>query len=149
MNRRGLLLGSCLLLSASAALAQAPAVDPLASLDGTDRSAFRTIIRAQMDAFLADDAERAFSYASPGIQTRFGNATNFLASVAASYGPVYRPQAVLFQEVIAIAGQPAQRVLVQAPDGGTVLAVYPMERQSDGSWRIDGCLLLRSDAQML
>ena len=53
------------------------------------------------------------------------------------------------EEVIAVAGQPAHQVLVQAPDGSTVMAVYPMERQSDGSWRIDGCFLSRSEAQML
>ena len=149
MNRRQLLCVAGLSLPVASAMAQSPAPDPLDTLQDIDRSAFRTIIRAQMDAFLADDAERAFSYASPGIQTRFGNAINFLASVAAAYQPVYRPQAVLFQEVIAVAGQPAQQVLVQAPDGSTVMAVYPMERQSDGSWRIDGCFLSRSEAQML
>ena len=130
-------------------LALTAAAGAAEAIDDDDRAAMRRVIRAQMDAFLADDAELAFSYASPSIRERYGDARVFMQSVAAAYRPVYRPQAVVFQEVVDLGGQPAQRVLVQGPGGETVLAVYPMERQDDGSWRIAGCYLLRSEAQML
>ena len=29
--------------------------------------------------------------------------------------------------------------------GAAYLAIYPMERQPDGSWKIDGCYLARPD----
>ena len=129
--------------------ARLPAQDTTPGFDAADRSAVVAVIRAQMEAFRADDAERAFSYASPDIRALYGDAETFLRAVASGYRPVYRPQAVLFEDVISIDGQPAQRVLVQSQEGETLLAIYPMQRQPDGSWRIDGCILLATDARML
>ena len=37
--------------------------------------------------------------------------------------------------------------LLVGPDGVPIMAQYVMERQPDGSWRIDGCLLERSAEQ--
>jgi len=36
-----------------------------------------------------------------------------------------------------------QRVELVGPDGVPALAHYVMQRQSDGSWRINGCFLTR------
>jgi len=36
-----------------------------------------------------------------------------------------------------------QRVLLVGPDGVPVVADYLMQRQPDGSWRINGCILER------
>jgi hypothetical protein len=36
-------------------------------------------------------------------------------------------------------------VLLVGPDGKPVMALYAMERQPDGSWRIDGCMLGKAD----
>jgi hypothetical protein len=58
-------------LAASAgALAQADAI-PRA-----DAQAIRSVIEAQLAAFAADDAEKAFSFASEGIQKTFGSPDN-------------------------------------------------------------------------
>ena len=62
-----------------------------AALDARAARAVRTLIEAQLDAFAAGDAERAFSYASPSIRTQFGDATRFMAMVQTAYPMVIRP----------------------------------------------------------
>ena len=110
---------------------------------GGDRDAAIAVIQAQMDAFQADRGAEAFSYASQGIRSHFGTADEFMTMVRTAYRPVYRPQWVQFLDLVDTARGPAQQVLVAGPDGEMVLAIYFMERQPDGSWRIDGCALRR------
>jgi len=38
-----------------------------------------------------------------------------------------------------------QHVELTGPDGAAAEALYFMERESDGSWRIDGCMLTKPD----
>jgi hypothetical protein len=108
-----------------------------------DRTAIRSIIAHQLAAFQQDDAVKAFSFASPGIQSKFGTPDNFMHMVKTSYRAVYRPQTVVFKELVTIEGTPTQQVLLVDPDGVPVLALYPMEKQADGGWKIDGCYLLQ------
>lgn len=114
-----------------------------------EKTEIRQIIQAQIDAFLADDAEAAFSLNSPGIKARFGNPKNFMKMVKTGYQPVYRPRAYFFKEIVNIEGQIVQHVLVIDQNEQPVLAIYPMERQQDGHWRIDGCFLTSADSQLL
>jgi hypothetical protein len=125
------------------------AADSNKSLNDMDRMTIRDTIQSQLDAFAADDEARAFALASPGIQAKAGNAAKFMAMVRANYQPVYRPRAVFFQDVTMMDGAPAQRVLVMDAKGAPVQAIYPMQRQDDGSWRINGCMLYRGKARML
>lgn len=119
------------------------------SLSDSDKMAIRDVVQAQLDAFKADDARLAYSYASPSIQAKTGSPSAFMAMVRTAYKPVYRPRAVFFQNITLMNGVPAQRVLLMDHNGTPVLAVYPMERQADDSWRINGCMLYKGDAQML
>ena len=57
------------------------------------------------------------------------------------YRPVYRPRSVQFGDLLVIDGVPAQEVSVVGPDGRPYLALYLMERQPDGAWKIRGCLI--------
>jgi hypothetical protein len=127
---RGLAL---LLLISMPAFAQAQ--------DGADKPAIVGVIQKQLDAFQGDRAAEAFGYASPNIQHLFGTADNFLAMVRQGYPPVYRPRSVDFRELVTSGGRIVQKVLFVGPDGVPVIAEYFMERQPDGSWRIDGCRL--------
>jgi hypothetical protein len=111
------------------------------ALSADDKAAIRDVIQAQVEAFRRDDGESAFALASPGIQRLFGTAEIFMDMVRQGYQPVYRPRRFDFGEVVTLGGQPAQRVDVVGPDGRPVIAVYPMTRLPDGSWRIDGCFL--------
>lgn len=110
-------------------------------LTDTDQMAIRSVIGKQLQAFQNDDADTAFSCASPAIQTQFGTAEHFLEMAASAYRPVYRPRSVMFESVVRIDGKVAQQVLVMGPDGGVFMALYVMQLQLDSSWRINGCFL--------
>jgi hypothetical protein len=110
-------------------------------LSAADRNAIRSVIEAQLAAFRADDGATAFGFASPSIQRQFGNPATFLAMVKSSYLPVYRPREVQFRRLIEHDGEPVQLVLLVGPDFAVVTAYYIMQRQADGTWRINGCVL--------
>lgn len=116
---------------------------PPARLTEADQTAIRAVIKEQIAAFQRDDGSAAFALASPGIQRQFGTPANFMAMVRSGYQPVYRPRRVEFREVVELFSSPTQKVLVIGPDGLPVLALYPMAKQPDGSWRTDGCYLVR------
>jgi Domain of unknown function (DUF4864) len=106
-----------------------------------DRSAIRGVIEAQIAAFRADDGVAAFGFASPSIQRQFGDPVTFLTMVKTGYLPVYRPREVQFRDLIEDRSEPVQRVLLVGPELDVVTAYYVMQRQADGTWRIDGCVL--------
>jgi len=131
----------CLALTTSAALqAQVPS---------SDASAIRAVIEAQLDAFKADDAPRAFSYAAPGIQALFGTPAKFLAMVQNEYPVVYRPASVAFLSAQEIDGQVSQVVQMTDTAGALWMAVYTLERQKDGAWRISGCALFHGTGRSI
>lgn len=105
-----------------------------------DAEAIRNVIEHQLQAFRADDGQQAFAYASPAIQSIFKSPDAFMSMVKAGYRPVYRPREVEFRDLVAMEGRWTQRVLVVGPDGVPVIVQYVMEKQPDGSWRIDGCV---------
>jgi len=111
------------------------------ALDEADRQAIRSVIEAQLAAFQADDGASAFGFASPSIQQMFGDPATFLAMVRTGYMPVYRPREVRFQRLILYQGEPVQLVLLVGPDLEVVTAYYAMQKQPDGTWRINGCFL--------
>ncbi|MEM7043360.1 MAG: DUF4864 domain-containing protein [Pseudomonadota bacterium] len=137
------LLGLALLLVMSMAslvtsTANADAIDQLSD---ADRAAIRQTISSQIEAFKADDADLAFSFATPMIQSRFGDASRFVAMVKRGYMPVYRPRQVEFSDLLDVRGKPTQRLVVIGPDNDVFSAYYMMERQDDASWRISGVIL--------
>ena len=136
-HRLAQLLSASLLALAPLGAAAQDAVPP------EDARAVREVIEAQLDAFLHDDAERAFALATPGIRTTFGSAENFLEMVRNSYAVVYRPRSVVFEAPQRFDDQVLQPVRFSDAEGHGWIAVYPMQRQPDGSWRTNGCQLAR------
>ncbi len=114
----------------------------LASPAAAQGSAIEQVIRDQMAAFARDDGEAAFAFATPGLRAMFGSAEMFMSMVRQGYQPVYRPRAVTFGELAEQDGQMVQEVGVIGPDGVPRIALYTMERQPDGTWRIAGCRLV-------
>ncbi len=104
--------------------------------------AIRSVIEQQIAAFARDDGVAAFSYASPNIRALFGSPEAFMSMVKAGYQAVYRAQQLTFKRTRARHGQIVQGLVVVGPDGLPVLAVYFMERQPLGDWRIDGVQML-------
>jgi len=111
-------------------------------LTDADRAAIRTVIERQLEALRQDDAVGAFALASPEIQAKFETPERFMTMVQTWYQPVYRPRQVVFRDLNPLAGQPTQAVLLVGPDGVPVMALYPMQQQPDGVWKIAGCYLV-------
>lgn len=107
----------------------------------TDEAAIRSVIQRQLEAFQRDDAEAAFAFASPEIQAQFGTSANFIYCVKTGYAPVYRPRAVVFEDLTTIEGMPAQRVMLMGANQELVQATYLMQQQFSSDWRIHGCFL--------
>ena len=120
-----------------------------AELGVDDRLAIRAVIEDQLAAFRRDDAAAAFAHASARIQARFQTPEIFMRMVRGGYQPVYRPRLVEFRDIFEWHGLPTQRVYLVGPDGVPVIALYPMERQPDGNWKIDGCTLVRAGDDMV
>ena len=112
-----------------------------AAPDAAASTAIRAIISDQMAAFRRDDAGAAFADASPFIQQKFGHPDLFLDLVRNAYAPVYRPREVEFRDLVQTEAGLDQRVFVIGPDGQAYLAHYLMQRQPDGTWKINGCVL--------
>ena len=129
-----------------AALLLLPASD-LARGQG-DSSAIRDVISSQLEAFGRDDGPGAFAFASPNIRTKFQTPENFMDMVRRHYAPVYRPREVSFQELRPGPRGPVQEVLLVGPDGELVTALYLMQQQPDGSWKINGVQLVKAPGQM-
>ena len=116
-------------------------------VSASDEAAIRSVITAQMDAFRHDDAGAAFRIASPHIEARFGNAANFLAMVKITYPAIYRAHDVSFGPSVRQTGAIVQQVALVGPDGAREVALYSMEREAKGAWRVDGCVLIRDASQ--
>jgi hypothetical protein len=119
--------------------------DGQAPLGDADKAAIRQVVQSQMAAFQKDDGAAAFALATPELRERFGSAANFMSMVRDGYRPVYRPSQVSFGKLEKTDDSIVQHVLVVAPDGAVHEALYFMERQKDGTWLIDGCLLMTTD----
>ena len=74
-----------------------------------DREAIRTVVQQQLDAFCHDNAELAFSFASPAIQEKFGTPEAFMKMVKTAYAPVHRPRHIVFKELRVIGGTAGHR----------------------------------------
>jgi hypothetical protein len=102
------------------------------------------IISSQLDAFAHDDAKTAFGLAAPPIQQRFSSPEAFLAMVKTIYPPVYRHRSVQFGDA-ARKGDKIKQGVVFVDDVNAVWrAIYTLTRQSDGDWKIEGCVIAPS-----
>jgi hypothetical protein len=118
-----------------------PALSATAELSRADADAIRAAIRAQLQAFARDDAAAAFSLATRGIRAQFRTAEAIMAMVRSDYPVVYRPRSVTFESAVTIEGAIMQPVRMTDAYGAAWIALYPMERQADGRWLINGCQL--------
>ena len=114
-----------------------------------DRMAIRQTVERHLDALAKNDAEAAFALASTRMRARAGSAQAFVDMVHDSYGAVVRPRVVFFQDITMVGSMPAQRVMLLDARGRPWTAVFPMQREAGGDWRIDGCMLYEGGAGML
>ena len=134
-----------LLFVAFAALAAPPPGEP--TLAAAEWKAIKKVIGDQRAALVKGDAKKGFSYAAPGIRAQFGTPENFLAMVRASYGALTSARYAEFLEGAVIDGRVIQPLRLVAPDNTVQVALYTMEKQKDGRWKIAGCVLAPSTVQ--
>jgi Domain of unknown function (DUF4864) len=142
-SRRGLL---ALALSCLAApVLAAP------GLSADDEKAVRDVVAAQLAAFAADDAKKAFALAATPIQDMFKTPAKFMAMVQSQYPVVYRPATVTYFKPETDGEIITMKVQMTDAKDTPWLAVYALERPKnlgktktkgkDATWRIAGCIV--------
>lgn len=109
-----------------------------------DWQKIRAVVSAQRDALVAGDGERAFGFAAPVVRRRYRTARAFMTMVNEGYRPLVEARYVEFLDGAIIEGSTIQPLRLVMPDGAVRVALYEMQRQSDGSWRIAGCVIAPS-----
>src|SRR6185503_21111293 len=109
-----------------------------------DVSAAQSVIRAQEQAFARDDAAAAYSHAAPAIREIFPAPDIFMSMVQNGYAPVYRHKSFEFGDSKIEGSSVAQRVHIIDANGEAWEALYTLEQQADGSYKITGCSLLKA-----
>jgi hypothetical protein len=108
-----------------------------------DRAQSRSVIERQIDAFRKDDGETAFGFASPSIRELFRDPEHFMAMVKNGYQPVYRPRHFAFGAITDTESGLTATLSIEDAEGTAWTAIYTLEKQPDGSWKISGCRLER------
>jgi ketosteroid isomerase-like protein len=109
----------------------------------SDKDGIKAVIESQLNAFAVDDGATAYSYASPVVKMAFPSIEQFMAMVKNGYKPVYRNSDRVFGDVFEDRlGRPAMRVVLTGQDGKRYEAIYAMEQQKDGSWKIASCMII-------
>lgn len=128
---------------AALVVALSVAFSPLAAR-ADDVASAQGVIRAQEQAFGHDDAATAYSYAAPAIKQIFPEPDIFMSMVQNGYAPVYRHKSFEFGDSKTEGSAIAQRVHIIDADGEAWEALYTLEQQADGSYKITGCSLLKA-----
>ena len=116
----------------------------------TARRAARATIERQIDAFRRNDAVGAYAEAAPQIRNLFTSAETFIAMVAKGYAPVLRPRSYRFETAQETAeDEIAQGLSLQDEAGLDWVALYTLQRQIDGQWRITGCQLKKAPGERI
>jgi hypothetical protein len=116
----------------------------LSAAHADDIAAGQSVIRAQEQAFARDDAAAAYSYAAPAIKRIFPTPEIFMSMVENAYAPVYRHRSFEFGEAKVEGNWIGQRVHIIDANGDAWEALYTLEQQGDGSYKITGCSLLKA-----
>lgn len=113
-----------------------------------DAKAVRIVVEAQLAAFAADDAAKAFSYAAANVREAVGTPAGFMAMVQRGYPVVYRPASVTFLKATGKGDDVIQRVQMTDANGEPWLATYSLQRQKNQTWRITGCSVVQNKGRM-
>ncbi|TPK99307.1 DUF4864 domain-containing protein [Mesorhizobium sp. B2-4-12] len=118
-----------------------------ASAGDADIKAAQAAIDGQLKAFIANDGATAYSFAAPNVKQIFPTVDTFMNMVTNGYAPVRKPQTYSFGKVKETSpGSIVQQVLIVGPDGKDYEAVYTLQQQPDGTFRITGCSLRASNS---
>ncbi len=86
------------------------------------------------------------SYAAPGLRQRFGTPERFMRMVREGFRPLLDARSSSFLDGAVVDGVTIQPLQLVLPDSSVVVALYRMEKQRDGAWRVAGCVIAPSKA---
>ncbi|WP_394792533.1 DUF4864 domain-containing protein [Rhodoferax sp.] len=135
-------------VAALAALMAFSATVIAAPVNPADEKNVREVVQAQLAAFAADDADKAFSYAAPNVRKSIASAAHFMAMVRGNYAVVYRPSSVAFLKPERDGSDIIQPVQMSDSEGVAWLAIYTLQRQKNKLWRITGCFVQGTNGRM-
>jgi hypothetical protein len=118
-------------------------IAPAYAEEPADQAAISDMIKSQLEAFKRDDGDAAFSHAAPIIKQQFVDQSAFMDMVKRGYQPVYRPRDYEFTELKQTNLGLTQTVRITDSMGEIWNALYRVEKQSDGSWKISGVWLFK------
>tara|TARA_A200000113_G_scaffold211197_1_gene211698 strand:+ start:256 stop:681 length:426 start_codon:yes stop_codon:yes gene_type:complete len=106
------------------------------------------IIESQIQAFLDENAELAYSYAAPLIKMKFSNPLEFMYMVKSYYEPVYNPKQFQFIDAKYYEGAIYHQLQVISQQNKSFLATYSLI-QDEGKWKISGCAVYPMQKQSI
>lgn len=108
----------------------------------------QAVISQQIAALTAEDAEKAYSFASPDIRSIYPDKDRFLEMVRKSYEPVYRAGNYAFGRAKLIAGGEVvlQEVMIGSRRGKDWTAIYELRLMDDGTYKINGVRIIQNTA---
>ena len=107
-------------------------------------SASQLVVENQIKAFHQREHEEAFGYAAPALRIVFRDVENFIRMVKRGYNPIYTAQNWAFGRSRSEGDSIHHEVLISGPNGGEWKALYSLQKQADGKWKIVGVQLLKS-----
>ena len=102
----------------------------------------QSTISSQLEAFLKDDFDTAFTFASPSIRSMFGTPQNFGQMVQRGYPMVWRPQKFNFLEHRKDPAGRAQDIQIIDQSGNVHYLRYFLIDTNKG-WKISGVQFLK------
>lgn len=118
-----------------------------AALQPAEWTAIKEVIGSQLQALKAGDGTKALAYSVPEIRRQFRSPEGFLRMVRDGYGALLTARASTFLEGAVVDGFTLQPLQLVLPDNSVVVALYRMEKQKDGAWRIAACVIAPSSVQ--
>lgn len=106
------------------------------------------IIESQIQAFLDENAELAYSYAAPLIKMKFNNPLEFMSMVKNYYEPIYNPKQFYFMDARYFEGAIYHQLQVISQQDESFLATYSLI-QDEGKWKISGCAVYPMQKQSI
>ena len=108
----------------------------------------QSIIESQIQAFLDENAELAYSYAAPLIKMKFNSPQEFMYMVRNYYEPVYNPKQFQFIDAKYFEGAIFHQLQVISQKNESFLATYSLI-QDEGKWKISGCAVYPMQKQSI
>lgn len=106
----------------------------------------QTVITGQIEAMRSEDADKAYSFASPDIRGLFSDKQRFLAMVQKNYEAIYHAGNYAFGRSKLVGGGEVvlQEVMISGREGKDWTAIYELRLQDDGSYKVNGVRMLKN-----